>query len=379
MGGRPQKQLQLSLGEKISLAKVIIITVIQIFLSTIFTIGAPREAYSGDRRRNAFNVYCRTFFSLASSKQEQAILPDSIDTYTKWCKGAKVSPAIETLADGTSASWIGSKQAKTILLYLHGGGFNLPPGPGHYALCEALVREFNSNRNIDPHGEGHFATLLLHMDLAPFHPYPRQLSQAVALLNHARTALDVPPKRILLAGDSAGGNLALQLLSHVLHPHPDEAKVPAALWNEGDSFKGAILICPWTDPFNVEYPAMTGGVNRDCLHPVALKRWAVDWLGDVPTDAYNLPVSAPPGWWNGVGGIVADVLQIAGRGDLLIDSQEMFAKQFKEQWNGKGSFEVFVDEIETHTSCVNDPPLGVDPQEIPTHVRMRKWLKEKGF
>ncbi|KAK8167936.1 Alpha/Beta hydrolase protein [Phyllosticta citrichinensis] len=377
MGGLPQKELQLSLGEKISLAKVIIITVLQILLSTISTIGAPREAYSGDRRRNAFNACCRTFFSLASSKQEHAILPDSIDTCIKWCKGAKVSPAIETLADGTSASWIGSKQAKTILLYFHGGGYNLPPGPGHYALCEAFVREFSSNHNIDPHSAGDFAALLLHLDLAPFHPYPRQLSQAAALFNHVRTALDVPPERTLVAGDSAGGNLVLQLLSHVLHRHPDEANVAAAKWSEGDCFKGAILICPWTDPFNVEYPAMTGGVNRDCLHPVSLKRWAVDWLGDAPTDAYNLPVSAPSGWWSGIDGIVADVLQVAGRGDLLIDSQEVFAKQFKEQWGGQGSFEVFVDELETHDSSLNDPLFGVDPQDIPTRVRMRKWLKEK--
>ncbi|KAK7522179.1 Alpha/Beta hydrolase protein [Phyllosticta citriasiana] len=379
MGGRSQKEQQLSLGEKVSLAKVILITVLQIILGTISTIGAPREAYSGDRRRNAFNIYCRTFFSLASSKQEHAIVPDSIETYTTWCKKAKVSPATETLADGTSASWIGSKQAKTILLYFHGGGYNLPPGPGHYMLCEAFVREFSSSKSVDPHGGGDFAALMLHQDLAPFHPYPRQLSQAVALFNHVRTALEVPPERILIAGDSAGGNLVLELLSHVLHRHPDEANVPAAMWNEGDCFKGTVLICPWTDPFNVEYPSMTSGVNRDCLHPASLKRWAMDWFGGAQADAYNLPISAPAGWWNGVGGIVSNVLQVCGRGDLLIDSQELFAKQFKEQWDGQGSFEVFVEEIETHISCISDPPFGVDPQEIPTHVMMRKWLKEKAF
>ncbi|KAK8197543.1 Alpha/Beta hydrolase protein [Phyllosticta capitalensis] len=379
MGTRPQQELQLSFGEKVSLAKLLMVTFFKIAIATVSTIGAPREAYSGDRRRNAYNVFCRTFFPLASSKLEQAIVPETIEPYTKWCKEAKVSPAIEMLADGTSASWIGSKQAKTILLYFHGGGYNLPPGAGHFQLCEALVREFDKNHNVDPHSEGDFAALSLHMDLAPFHTYPRQLSQAVALFNHVRTSLEVPPERIFMAGDSAGGNLVLQLLSHVLHRHPDEASVPAAVWNEGDCFKGAILICPWTDPFKVDYPAMTSGVNRDCIAPVGLKRWAMATLGDAPTDAYILPLSAPSGWWKGIGSVVKNVLQVGGRGDVLIDSQEIFAKQLKEQWDGQGSFDVFVDDLETHISCINDPPLGVSPQEISTHVKIREWVKEKIF
>ncbi|KAH8721585.1 hypothetical protein GQ44DRAFT_829147 [Phaeosphaeriaceae sp. PMI808] len=59
---------------------------------------------------------------------------------------------------------------------------------------------------------------------------PAQLQKVAAVL--AYLAKQSEASRIFLAGDSAGGNLVLALLSHILHPHPDvpvvELKQPLA-------------------------------------------------------------------------------------------------------------------------------------------------------
>lgn len=46
--------------------------------------------------------------------------------------------------------------------------------------------------------------------------------------------------KIVIAGDSAGGNLTLGLISHLLHPHPDVPKVELS-----GPLATTILISPW--------------------------------------------------------------------------------------------------------------------------------------
>ena len=53
----------------------------------------------------------------------------------------------------------------------------------------------------------------------PESPFPTQLRQANAALTHLLNR-GIPPENIIVGGDSAGRNLSLQLVSHVLHPLP---------------------------------------------------------------------------------------------------------------------------------------------------------------
>jgi acetyl esterase/lipase len=82
--------------------------------------------------------------------------------------------------------------------------------------------------------------------------------------------------QIFIGGDSAGGNLALALLSHILHPHPnfeDELRIelPAPL-------AGAILTSPW-----VKFPTDDNSVKRnegsDFICKEAANRWSTAFLG----------------------------------------------------------------------------------------------------
>ncbi len=86
-----------------------------------------------------------------------------------------------------------------VVVYYHGGGFVLGSLDTHDALCSAL-----SNRA---------EALVLSVDyrLAPEHPFPAGLRDSYTALNWAAThaeSLGGDPETLIVAGDSAGGNLA---------------------------------------------------------------------------------------------------------------------------------------------------------------------------
>lgn len=86
------------------------------------------------------------------------------------------------------------------LLYLHGGAFLLRTLNAHMDLAAGIAREAGLERAVLPIYR-----------LAPECPYPAAIDDCLAayvgLLNHG-----VPPSRIALGGDSAGGGLVLKLL-----------------------------------------------------------------------------------------------------------------------------------------------------------------------
>ena len=85
------------------------------------------------------------------------------------------------------------------MLYLHGGGY-------------AYYSKFHANLIALVTLAANCKTFALDYRLIPEHPFPAQLEDALAaylwLLEN-----DVPPERLVVAGDSAGGNLALALLT----------------------------------------------------------------------------------------------------------------------------------------------------------------------
>ena len=90
-------------------------------------------------------------------------------------------------------------QVTGLVVWYHGGGWVLGSVDGHDDVCRDLcVRS------------GH-SVLSVEYRLAPEHPFPAGLDDAVASIRWAHehaAELGVDPARIAVAGDSAGGNLA---------------------------------------------------------------------------------------------------------------------------------------------------------------------------
>jgi acetyl esterase len=89
--------------------------------------------------------------------------------------------------------------AQPVLVYFHGGGWVIGDLESHDQLCRALA-------NAVP-----CTVIAVHYRLAPEHKFPAAVEDAIAATrwiagNAQRLKLD--PKRLAVAGDSAGGNLA---------------------------------------------------------------------------------------------------------------------------------------------------------------------------
>ncbi len=107
----------------------------------------------------------------------------------------------------------------TVILHFHGGG---------YALHGQISRRYASML------AHHSGARLFAPDyrLTPEHPHPAQADDALAAWRYV--AKNVPPARIVVTGDSAGGHMALMLLQTLRDSSLDQ---PAL----------CIGLCPWTD------------------------------------------------------------------------------------------------------------------------------------
>lgn len=130
----------------------------------------------------------------------------------------------EPVAAGTApATWVDVKGVRhdRVVLYLHGGAFIAETPMFHGALLSRICRE------------AHARGLMVNYRLAPEHRYPAALDDCMAAY---RWLLEqgFEPGRIIVAGDSAGGNLTLALL---LRARDEGLPLPA----------GAVALSPVAD------------------------------------------------------------------------------------------------------------------------------------
>ena len=107
-----------------------------------------------------------------------------------------------------------------VLLYFHGGGYVAGSSRTHLPMLGHLTDKARAR------------AVLPDYRLAPEAPFPAAFDDAVAVWRGLRDE-GVPADRIVLGGDSAGGGLALALLSHALA--------------EGERPAGLFGLSPWTD------------------------------------------------------------------------------------------------------------------------------------
>jgi acetyl esterase/lipase len=180
-------------------------------------------------------------------------------------QGASVTPAD---ANGVPGEWVVADTATrdAVLLYLHGGGYCIGSPRTHRGLAARVSREAGA------------AVLLLDYRLAPEHPHPAAVDDAVAAYRFLLDRHD--PSRVAIAGDSAGGGLTFTTL---VAARDRGLPMPAA----------AAAISPWADlECNSETYATRGDLDPMCT-AAGLKRMA-DWFvaGGDPRDPLVSPVHA---------------------------------------------------------------------------------------
>ncbi|KAJ2449895.1 hypothetical protein EV183_004626 [Coemansia sp. RSA 2336] len=125
-----------------------------------------------------------------------------------------------------------------VLLYIHGGGFIM----GNAKACRQLVCRISREAGV--------RVLVVDYRLAPQNPFPAPLYDVyIAYLHLLQQAF--APERIVVSGDSAGGNLSLALV-HLAQM--TKAPVPG----------GLVLLSPLSDAAN-EFPSCQRNRNYDFL------------------------------------------------------------------------------------------------------------------
>jgi acetyl esterase/lipase len=193
------------------------------------------------------------------------------------------------------ARWVhpAGAQAGGVILYLHGGGFIAESRAIHDPLLAALGRAAGARG------------LMVDYRLAPEHPFPAAVDDCFAAW-HFLLSSGIDPGRIVIAGDSAGGNLAVVT---AMRARDEGLPLPA----------GLVLLSPALDlTFSGASVDRNDGLDP-MFHAVSV-RSLQSWYG-TGMDLRDPRLSPLFGRLTGL----PPVLVIVGSSELLLDDSLRFA------------------------------------------------------
>ncbi|KAK4084680.1 hypothetical protein Purlil1_10265 [Purpureocillium lilacinum] len=290
--------------------------------------------------------------------QLQWISPPTDKMYEQYARSARVTPqTVDLGCHGAKGHWIGNKNAKHVLVWYHGGGFCLPANAGYFKFWADVVASSRAaGKDV--------AVFALTYTLAPHARYPTQLTQAVEALRYVLDQKRHLPSQIFLGGDSAGGNLAVGVLSHLAHPHPAirELKLDEPL-------AGTAVIAPWTslDENHSQEKVYSGG---DLITPFVGKPWSRHYLNGTARDYYTDASLAPSSWFETYP--VKQILVLGGGNEVLLPIIEDFVEKLKA---GFPSVEFFIGKREAHVAPVYNLYVG-DSTETQQGKKLKAWLRD---
>jgi acetyl esterase len=197
------------------------------------------------------------------------------------------------------------RSPQPVVLYLHGGAFRILSKDTHWVMGLAFAREG-------------YLTVLPSYRLAPAHPFPAAVQDAAAAYAWVReyaARYGGDPQRLVVAGESAGANLATALT--VAACFPRESALARQVWEVGPPPRAALPACGLLQVSDPE---------RFRRHRPDLGRFAFDRIreasrGYLPVD----PESLPPG--------VRDLVDPL----LLLESEELPARPLPPFFTGVGT------------------------------------------
>ena len=203
----------------------------------------------------------------------------------------------DIIAGGVPAEWleVPGAAADRVVLYLHGGAYCIGSPATHRGLAASIAQAARAR------------ALVVDYRLAPEHPFPAAVEDAQAAYRWL-LGEGVPPGRLALAGDSAGGGLLLALL--------------ASQRDAGQSLPAAgVCLSPWTD-LAFSGQSWTTMAKRDLLlNRRTMGQMAQAYLGD--TDP-RTPLASPH--YAGLEGFPPLLIQV-GSDEVLLSDAQAFAQK----------------------------------------------------
>jgi acetyl esterase/lipase len=200
-------------------------------------------------------------------------------------------------AGGVDAEWVCAPNAASdrFVLYLHGGGYVIGSVNTHRDMIARISRAAEAR------------VLALNYRLAPEHPFPAAVDDAVAGYKWL-LAQGAKPSRIAIGGDSAGGGLAAATLVAI---RDAKLPIPAA----------GVLLSPWVDLEGLG-ESMTTRVEADpAVRKEGLVGMAQAYLGGQDP---KTPLAAP--LYADLKGLPPLLIQVGDAETLLDDSNRLEAR-----------------------------------------------------
>ncbi|KAI9281297.1 Alpha/Beta hydrolase protein [Umbelopsis sp. AD052] len=172
---------------------------------------------------------------------------------------ASQKPWIKSMkGDGWQGSWYGKDAANVedvdkwtreardedlILVWIHGGGFCVGNDIMYSAFYIKILENLKTAHSVNAR------ILSVNYVRTPEAIYPKQRDECMGCYNYLIKDLGIDPKKVIIGGDSAGGNLTAVILQH-LKPETFPA--------------GAILVSPWIN-LETTSPTYTSNRSVDCI------------------------------------------------------------------------------------------------------------------
>src|ERR1700716_2825120 len=189
------------------------------------------------------------------------------------------------------------------LVFYHGGGWVIGDLDSHDVVCRKLANE------------GELIVISVDYRLAPEHKFPAAVDDAIEAAKWIAAnakQLGIDAARLMVGGDSAGGNLAAVVAL-------------AARDGDGPKLAGQVLIYPATD-FAMKHPSHSEPETSILLTHSVIK-WFCDHYRSGPADVDNWRAS--PARAKTLAGLPPAYVLTAG-GDPLRDEGDEYAKRLKQ-------------------------------------------------
>jgi acetyl esterase/lipase len=270
-----------------------------------------------------------------SSWGPEATVPQMRESWDRLFSDVKnFAPVTKTKvsAGGVDAEWLAGPGARDdyAVIYLHGGGYVLGSVNSHRDMIARLSAASGAR------------ALALNYRLAPEHPFPAAVDDAVSAYKYV-LAQGIAPGRIAIAGDSAGGGLTAATLVAI---RDQKLPLPAA----------GVLLSPWVDMEGIG-ESMNGGVSDD---PMVGKHLLVSMATPYLNGADpRTPLAAP--LYADLRGLPPLLIQVGRREALLDDSTRLAHRARKagidvtlEVWTGMiHVWQIFASDLEEGREAVD--------------------------
>jgi monoterpene epsilon-lactone hydrolase len=220
------------------------------------------------------------------------------------------------------AFWYGSaspdSKETVVILYVHGGAYVINNALGATQMFDFIISKLKE-QGIE------CAVISVEYTLAPLGAFPRPVHEVVNAYQFLLKKLGIGPNRIIVAGDSSGGALALALNYQVKDSTP-----PA----------GLVLISPWVDSRPSDKLESSPNLEYDFLTPKFLNQSINIYLQGQSQNQLTSPILG------NTQGLPLTLVVYGGK-EIFKDDIEAFMKKFKTE-NGEDRLQIEYDEEGVH-------------------------------